>query len=428
VTREDEVATSPRSRLSWSLMDQAVSSLSNYLFLVLLIQTSTLVDVGIYGLAYTTYFLYQSVGRGAVTDPLLVRHSPDAADWRTRCGLALGASLALGSTLGLVSVAAALGMGGRWGSALLALGVVTPGLMAQDTVRMLMFADRRPRTACANDLLFLAVQGLAYVVLFVRGSATPTSLMLGWGLAAAVSAGVGMVTLRCLPRLRGLRAWWSESRDLAGPYVADYLANRGAEQLTLVAVAATAGPAAAGVVTAARTLFAPLTTVQAGVNSFALPEASRRYREGDSDGMRRLVWVFAAAMAVMMAVFGVCLAALPESWGRGLFAGNWGPAREVVWPMTMFSVLNAFGFALWVGGKAAQRGGGVLTARLVSGLVMLLGAGVGASWSGPVGAVTGMSLGAVAMCVLLARVLSRSLVPDRQRGARTRDHTPPRDL
>ena len=58
-------------------------------------------------------------------------------------------ALALGAVAGVVSLVVGLALGGGVGRALVALGVVLPGLLVQDAWRYVFFAAGRPAAASA---------------------------------------------------------------------------------------------------------------------------------------------------------------------------------------------------------------------------------------------------------------------------------------
>jgi len=391
-----------RSRIAWSLVDQAISSGSNYLLLLALIRVSTLSELGGYGLAYTSYFLFQACARGLASEPLTVRISPSDHSWHSARQAACGASVSASVLMALGSAGLALVTDEPLDRAWLALAVCLPGLILQDTVRMVLFAERRMRSAALNDLLFLIVQLVAYAALFVAGSSTGYWLFLCWGAGAYAAGAMGLAQARLRPRLRSTWSWLRRHRDIIPAYVGDYAANRGTEQLSLVAIFATAGASAVGIVTAARTLFAPLTTIQTGLNGFALPEAARLHREGAERQVRALVWNFAACMVVLFVTGGVVLSIIPPAWGRTVLSENWSAAVGVLWPMCAFSAINAAGFALWLGGKARQRAQAVFVVRLISGVVMVVSASLGARLANATGAVVGMSAAALVLVAGMA--------------------------
>ena len=399
------------SRIAWSLVDQGISSGSNYLLLILLIRFSTLAELGGYGLAYTTYFLFQACARGLASEPLTVRVSPSDPMWETDRREAAGASLAGSLLMALGAAGVAVVTDEPLSQAWLALAICLPGLILQDMVRMVLFAERRMRSAALNDLLFLLVQLLTYAPLLAAGHVSGFWLFLGWGVGAYAAGAAGLAQARLWPRLLSTWSWLRRHRDIIPAYVGDYAANRGTEQLTLIGVFAAAGAPAVGIVTAARTLFAPLTTIQTGLNGFALPEAARLHRTGGERQLRALVLSFAACMVVLMVAGGVALALVPTAWGEAVMSANWSAAIGVLWPMCVFSALNAAGFALWLGSKARQRAQAVFVVRLASGLVMVVAASLGARFADATGAVVGMSAAAAVLVVGMALLLRESDSP-----------------
>ena len=394
------------SRLTWPLADQAVSSFTNYLLLVLLIRGSSLQTAGAYAFIYNAYFLIQAVARGLSTEPLTVKCSPTERRWHRH---ASGAS-AMAIATGIVSALLLLGIGAGahhvgLGQASLALGIVLPFLIAQDAVRLLYFARGRFAAAFLNDCIFAVAQIGVYAAVAATGTLTPTVLFSGWGAGGAVAAVIGFVHQRILPRPSRIAAWWRHSRDISVGFVADYTANRGSEQLALVGILATAGGPGLGAVTAARTLFAPLTTVQSAVSAAVLPAAARLHRDGEIRHLIVLTRRTTVAMAAMMLLAGVALWSLPDNIGHWLFATNWAAARSLVVPMTAFSVVNAIGFALWTVAKAQGRSSAVFVCRLAAGVLLVVGATVGGlvSWTG---AVLGMTAGATILVITLGSVVS----------------------
>ena len=130
-----------------------------------------------------------------------------------------------------------------------------------------------------NDLLFNAVQALAFVAVFLTGLHRYSRLSRPgvWERQLRLSTVFGIL---CTPSLRGgrafLRSHWQLSRWLAGERTAAW----GGSQLYLILTGVLLGPAALGGLKAAQGLMIGPTNVFIGAaGSFGLPEASRQLAE-----------------------------------------------------------------------------------------------------------------------------------------------------
>ena len=100
-------------RMSWGLLDQALSSLSNFAVGIVVAHSVGLEEFGAFTLAWFTYGLILNVSRGLATDPLVVRFSGvPVADWRTAVSRTSGTAIVVGIVMGM---------------ACLLLGLVVPG-------------------------------------------------------------------------------------------------------------------------------------------------------------------------------------------------------------------------------------------------------------------------------------------------------------
>ena len=105
-----------------------------------------------------------------------------------------------------------------------------------------------------NDLLFNAVQALAFGAVFLAGLHSVFAVVSAWGLGAAVAALYGLRQYSVRPSVRGggafLRSRWQLSRWLAGERTASW----GGSQLYLILAGVLLGPAALGGLKAAQGL------------------------------------------------------------------------------------------------------------------------------------------------------------------------------
>ncbi|MFE7517056.1 hypothetical protein ACFU8I_38390, partial [Streptomyces sp. NPDC057540] len=180
VTTEEETTTpaGPRSakravagRLSWGLVDQAASSISNFAVGIYVARSLGLTAFGVFSLAWVTYGVVLNVSRGLATDPLVVRFSGvPAADWRGAVARSSGTALGVGTALGAASLLFGLALGGPVGTAFACLGVVLPGLLLQDAWRFAFFAAGAGRKAFVNDMVWAVALVPAMVVAARVGS------------------------------------------------------------------------------------------------------------------------------------------------------------------------------------------------------------------------------------------------------------------
>ena len=261
-------------RLSWGLGDQAVCSLSNFVVGLFVARELGVEAFGVFSIAWVTYGLVINISRGLATDPLMVRYSAvPSEEWRGAVRGAAGTALVVGCATGAVSLILGLSMGGAIGKAFVALGIILPGLMLQDSWRFGFFAAGHGQKAFLNDVVW----GVAMIppMILAKAHSSVVAFLLAWGVSAAIAAGFGVWQAGVWPDLRHVREWLRETRDLGSRYLVENVSNSGGSQLRAYGVGAIAGLAAVGTIRGAELLLGPFMAVLMGLSFVAVPEAAR---------------------------------------------------------------------------------------------------------------------------------------------------------
>jgi O-antigen/teichoic acid export membrane protein len=302
--------------------DQALSTLTNFALNVVVARHVAPVTYGAFALVQITYQMCLGVSRALNSEPLIVRHTGHA-DWRDRSRAASGSAVGVSLVMScIVLIAAAVSPSRDVAGAFVVFAAVLPGLMLQDVLRYSFIASRNAKQAFLNDLGWAVLQIAATeLVLQWRPSSLP--LLVGaWGVAGAICGVVGIAQARALPRVSGTRTWLREHRELAGPYVIEFLAAQGATTLTIYAVTAVVGLAPAGGLRAAQTLFGPITVLGTSLRLAVMPEMVRVRSEGNAR-LRRSVVKVSALLAAAAIVWGCVGLFAPDSVGRQILGRTW---------------------------------------------------------------------------------------------------------
>jgi O-antigen/teichoic acid export membrane protein len=377
-------------RLSWGLVDQAVTSLVSFVVGIVVARSLGAVQFGAFSLAWVTYGVCLNISRGLATDPLAVRYSGvRRSAWRAAVTRSSGLSFAVGLITGACCVLAGLALGGHPGDAFIALGVVLPGLLVQDSWRFAFFASGQGGKALFSDLTWAA----AMVPLLVLAARNPsvTVFVLAWGGAAAVAALVSGLQAWILPRITRAGSWLSEHRDLGPRYLVENVSISGSSQLRAYGLGAIAGLAAVGTVRGAELLLGPFFIVLSGVGLVAVPEAARVLRRSVR-ALPRFCLLLGGAQAAAALVWGLALMfGLPDDIGRHLLGEVWEPASKLILPATL-SVMSA---SLSTGATAGLRALGVarrsLRAQLLASAAYVTFGVTGAVINGAVGSAWGVA-------------------------------------
>ena len=127
-------------RLAWGVVDQGMSSLTNFLIVATVAHLLGAAQLGAYSIALVTYAVALNASRGLATDPLMVRHVGESGQvWRDTARRCTGTALAVGLASGAVVTGAALLLPEPTRGAILALGLTLPALLLQDSVRFVFF-------------------------------------------------------------------------------------------------------------------------------------------------------------------------------------------------------------------------------------------------------------------------------------------------
>ena len=310
--------TGRAAALAASVLDQAATSLTNILVLVIAARVASAAGFAAFAMVYLTFTVLLGLNTAYVGQAVVLERG-DAASLAVACRSAVAftacASCAVAVLLGVGGALA----GGRVGGAFGALGLVLPLVLVQDGVRSAFSVLRRPRRALAADVLRL-VCTVPALLLQPRG-ADPGRLVAVWGLSALPALLLGLALLR--PFVTGtalhLRGYLRR-HHLGLRFVAEFAVGNATSQLAVLGLGLFADPLAVGALRGSTTLFGPLNVLFTSVTTFGPPLLGRL-------GGRRATVRAAAGLGGVLAVLGLgwatVLAVLPDSVGRHLLGDTW---------------------------------------------------------------------------------------------------------
>ena len=293
------MSTVPRRLLrnvSWNVIDQALSALSNIILTVIVARSVSPGDFGAFAIAFFVFGTFVAVTKSLVGEPLQMRFSGASADkQKTAIEGALGAALLIGLlAAGGVAVTAPLTHQGVQ-RALLALAVVLPALVVQDSCRMALFALARPRGAAVIDAVWTAVMVVLLILLVALERDQVQWLTIAWGIGAAVSGVLGLLLMKVRPLPRMATSWLREQWDLARYMFAEYFLGLGAMHLGILLLGVIAASDAVGALRAAQVLLGPIGILGVAAFQFAVPEIARRH-----DPKARTLTVLGAGLSTVL--------------------------------------------------------------------------------------------------------------------------------
>lgn len=380
-------------RAGWNLIDQVLSSLTNAVLAFLIARSVTESEFGGFSVAFTVFSVLIGISRAVASSPLSVRFSgaePEA--FRGAAAAGVGTALAIGATGGAGCLLAGAALGGPVGTALLALGVVLPGLLVQDAWRLVFFAEARPRAAVVNDTTWAVLQVGAVLLLVELGVGAVGPLTLAWGLAACAAALLGLRQSGVRPRPTRASSWLRKHLDLTRYLLVEYLTLQGGLQLAMFAIAGLGSLSAVGAIRGAQVLLGPTTILAVGMYTFALPEFSRRRETLSTGGWLRGALALSVFVTGLGALWGGLFVFLPDAVGRELLGETWEGTRSVL----VASIVQQAGAAIAIGPAtmlyAMDRAKVTLSIHAVLAPLLLAGGTVGVLVGDAEGAVWGFAV------------------------------------
>lgn len=331
----------------WSFTDQGLSSLSNFGALIFAAHVLNPASFGSYSLAISAYGFATGLCYALAGEPFQVRfsHAPNSRKLRSAGHSALGTALAI-SLLGLsILVITSFAVTQPVRGAFLAMGFALPGLLVQDTVRQVYFAQGRPNWASCNDgIWILSASAVGLVFAHFSGFHSPAAVIFVYSSGAWIAAIFGCGHLRLWPNFGRAVQWLSAHRDIWPSFSLDYVAMSGATLIVIYLLPFIVGVPAVGALRAAQVLYGPLTIFTTGSRVFGIPEGVKRLADG-IDPFRRLAFVYTGLMSLLAVAYSVGILLIPADLGRRIIGSTWPLAA----PLLIYVALSNLGVALGTG-------------------------------------------------------------------------------
>ncbi|MFI5619126.1 hypothetical protein [Streptomyces sp. NPDC051567] len=306
-----------------SVLDQAASSATNILVLVLAARLSSASGFADFSMVYVTFSVLLGLNMAYVGQSVVLEKGERLAPV---CRSAVGFTGVASTAVGAVLAVTGLLLPGAAGDAFLALGLVLPLVLLQDGLRYCFSALRAPGRALAADTLRLVCVTGALAV--QPEGATAQRLVLVWGLSALPALALGLWLLR--PSVRGARADlrpYLRRGHLGQRFVVEFAVGNGSSQLAVLGLGVFATPLAVGALRGATTLFGPLNVLFNSAGAFGPPVVGRA---SGKRGVVRLTALLGGALALLGAGWAAVLYALPDRVGRELLGDTWAAASALL--------------------------------------------------------------------------------------------------
>lgn len=378
-------------RAGWTVIDQALSSLSNLLLSILVARAVDTEAFGAFTVAFTVYSVAVLISRSLTSQPLMMRFAAvDAEEFRSAAAMSSGAASALGFALGTVVLILGLALGGSVGTALLAVALLLPGLLVQDVWRIAFFAQRRPEMAVVIDAAWMVLQVAGVAVFLAVDVESAVPYVIAWGLAGAAAAALGAYRGGAAPRIRSTWTWLKAHWDITRYVILGSLLLQGAYQGALMLVGVFGTLTDVGSLRGAQVILGPVSLLAAAAFSFAVPELARR-----SHLRTRRRVVAAAGLGGVLAtaglVWGTIALLLPTEVGVALLGDSWPGVRAVLLATAVGQIGNLIAMGPNCVVYAMGRSDSVFRVHAAVSVLLLVGGTAGVWLGGAVGAAWGMA-------------------------------------
>ena len=324
-------------RVSVGVVDQLLSSGSNFLATLIGAHYLSAQDFGAFSVAMLSYMVTLGLTRGLCAEALLVRPGATPAEQHRRASLATAAAAYLGAGAGAVFALSSLFAHGPLRPCLVIIGVTLPALLVQDVLRYAAFSRGRPQAALISDGFWTVAGVASYVVLLRLTDGSPVLLLLAWTVTGIIGGFLQAWRDRVVPALSHGVGWIIENRDLSFRYALENLSGQGAGQVATYSLVAIAGTAAVGAVRGAQTLFGPMNIVLSGTNIVLVPEGRRAYERSPRTLAMMSLLASGLFTVVGMAMLAILLLVGPDQGAR-LLGPTWLNARQVIFPIGLAAI------------------------------------------------------------------------------------------
>jgi O-antigen/teichoic acid export membrane protein len=357
-------------RNSIPLIDQGLSSGTNFIAVLAVARAIGMADFGVFALAYTVLTIVLGIGRAFFGTPiaLAAAHSSEALAKLHSNVMSAIAIISIPLVLSVAAIGAfALGTNPS-DVAYLAVGIVavaTPIVLAQDISRYYAMAKNQPNTAVASDTVWF----VGVVMLFVFGGALDDrTVLVGWVVVIVAALIVFLAKYPFRLDLRGGLSLLAPKAGLKESLAVSVLLSTGLTLVMGFLMLPFLGPAAVGALRGAGTLFGPLNTLIALLDFSILAQMSRRDRSSD----KKAVAVITVAMCSISVAWAVVLLLLPQGAGVALLGETWLYTREIL-PITAIEyVLLSVTASISLVPKLRDRGRLLLLNRVAASVTILV--------------------------------------------------------
>lgn len=411
--------------LGWGLVDQCLSSATNFALFLLAGRALGPSGLGVVLIGFSAYLVALGLQRALVSDPLVsLTSAVGMQDRAAPTRSSLTGVLMLASTASVLTAGAGLVVPGDIGRGLLLFAPWLVPALVQDFWRTMLFRDNRASAATLNDALWL----VAMVAVFVGAwlLRTDWAVVACWGSGATAGAAFGFVQMRSRPEsTQRAWVWW---RTKAWPF-GRWLGVNGilysfSSYLTIIVLAAMLGTSALGGLRAVESTFAPLSLIAPAIALPGLPAIARELSKSPA-AARALALRFGLVASAVIVTYVLVLGLGGRRLIPMLFGASFAPYTGLVWPIGAGQALaaSAIGFVLLL--KAERRGGAILIAGAVTSAASL-GLASALAWFGGVsGAAWGLAGGSAAGALVMAIAALSGPTGRRAEGRRAPDSATP---
>ena len=402
------LTASPHRRAFAGVLDQALSSVSNFAVIVFVARNSGLESFGAFTLTYLLYGLALGILRAVGGEILLLASGPSRERGQKHNRDLLGLSVEFGIATGVLLGAIAVAVPSMLGASMSAMAIVLPIVLWQDACRYIVIARQQPGQAIVMDALWLAVQVAAFAVLTLTGlEHDVAAAIFGWAAGAAVAGLYGASRIRLLPRWGATRRWLRVHRARVKAFLADFLLLTGTLYLSVYAVGAVAGLAVVAAFRGAYLLFAPFDSFLSGARLFTLPALANACANGQAR-VTQVARQIALYTSVPAAVWGVLAISLPSNVGTAILGATWTAVEPVAPGIAIVYLGRTIALPAIDGLRAIGAGRLLVILRILTGSLSLVAVVAGATVDGARGAAYALAVTYVLTTALWWGGLSRA--------------------